>query len=202
MNTTKTNLIVTGTLLLLGVAAWRAQLMQPARAQASADDAERQRATRIERGSYLVATAGCNDCHTPMKLGDKGPEPDMTRMLSGHPQFMQLPKPPAALGPWNVSAAATMTAWSGPWGTSFTANLTSDKETGLGAWSEQNFVDTIRKGRHLGSGRPVLPPMPIPAYMHFSDEDLRSIYAYLQTVPAVKNRVPAPLPPAATVAAR
>ena len=186
------------TILLLGAAAaWRSNWMPPARAHASGDDLEGARATRLERGLYLVTTAACHDCHTPMKLGDKGPEPDMTRMLSGHPQALQLPPAPRAEGPWTAAVAATMTAWAGPWGTSFTANLTPDRETGIGAWTEQNFVDTIRKGRHLGSGRALLPPMPIPAYMHFTDEDLRSIFAYLQSIPAVKNRVPAPLPPLA-----
>jgi mono/diheme cytochrome c family protein len=150
------------------------------------------------RGKYLVTAVGCGDCHTPMKMGERGPEPDMTRMLSGHPDFMTLPPAPSTAGPWMISAAATMTAWSGPWGTSFTANLTPDRETGTGTWSEENFVQTIRKGRHMGSGRALLPPMPIPAYVNFSDEDLKSIYAYLQSIPAVKNRVPQPLPPAAS----
>ena len=40
---------------------------------------------RAERGRYLVTVGGCNDCHTPLKMGPKGPEPDMSRMLSGHP---------------------------------------------------------------------------------------------------------------------
>ena len=40
---------------------------------------------RLERGKYLVTVGGCNDCHTPLKMGAKGPEPDMSRMLSGHP---------------------------------------------------------------------------------------------------------------------
>jgi hypothetical protein len=79
---------------------------------------------------------------------------------------------------------------------SFTANLTPDDETGLGRWTQKNFMDTIRTGRHMGRGRPVLPPMPIPVYNHFSDADLAAIYAYLRSVPAVTNRVPEPLPPA------
>jgi hypothetical protein len=89
-----------------------------------------------------------------------------------------------------------MTAWSGPWGVSYTANLTPDPETGLGSWTEQQFVDTIRSGRHLGRGRPILPPMPWPAASNLTDADLASIFAYLRTIPAVANRVPDPLPPA------
>ena len=97
-------------------------------------------------------------------------------------------------------AAATNTAWNGPWGTSFTANLTPDAETGLGKWTYANFRDTIRTGKHMGRGRPVLPPMPIPMYKNFNDADLEAIFAYLQSIPAVKNRVPEPMAPAADVA--
>ena len=56
--------------------------------------------------------------------------------------------------------SATNTAWAGPWGVSFTANLTPDKETGLGDWTEEQFIATMRTGKHQGKGRPVLPPMP------------------------------------------
>ena len=55
-------------------------------------------AKRVERGKYLVTIMVCNDCHTPFKMGPKGPEPDMSRMLSGHPEGMKLPPPPAKKG--------------------------------------------------------------------------------------------------------
>ena len=153
-------------------------------------------APSVERGRYLVSTSACNDCHTPWKMGAEGPEPDFARMLSGHPQEMTLPPAPVLPpGPWIISAAASMTAWSGPWGTSFTANLTPDPETGLGAWTEEEFVSAIRSGRHMGRGRPILPPMPIQVYSNFDDTDLRSIYAYLRTIPAISNNVPAYEPP-------
>lgn len=159
-------------------------------------------ADKLARGKYLVTVAGCNDCHTPWKMGANGPEPDMSRMLSGHPQDADLPPAPRLPeGPWVVTASATNTAWSGPWGVSYTANLTPDADTGLGKWTLRNFVETIRTGRHMGRGRPVLPPMPIPMYKHFTDADLDAIYSYLRTIPVVKNRVPEPLPPAAAVAA-
>jgi hypothetical protein len=116
-------------------------------------------------------------------------------MLSGHPQDADLPAPPALAGPWVMAAASTNTAWSGPWGVSFTANLTPDPETGLGRWTQRNFTETIRTGRHLGRGRQVLPPMPIPMYRNFTDADLEAIFAYLQSIPPVRNQVPEPLPP-------
>ena len=152
---------------------------------------------RVARGQYLVSTAGCHDCHTPFKMGDRGPEPDMSRALSGHPAEMKLPPAPAPQGPWIVSIAATNTAYAGPWGVSFTANLTPDVETGLGTWTEENFIQTIRTARHLGRGRPILPPMPAPVYAHFTDEDLGAIFAYLKSLPPRKNQVPTPLPPPA-----
>jgi len=152
---------------------------------------------RIERGKHLVWTAACNDCHTPWKMGKNGPAPDSSRLLSGHPQDADLPPAPVLTPPWVMAASATNTAWSGPWGTSFTANLTPDKDTGLGTWSEATFIATIRSGRHLGRGRPILPPMPIPVYQNFTDEELGSIFAYLQSIPAISNRVPDPLPPVA-----
>ncbi len=155
----------------------------------------------VERGKYLVTTSACHDCHTPWTVGPNGPEPDMSRMLSGHPQDMDLPPAPPPSGPWLVSTAATNTAWAGPWGVSFTANLTPDEETGIGRWSFRNFRDTIRSGRHLGRGREILPPMPIPMYRHFSDEDLAAIFAYLKSVPPISNRVPEPLPPAVAAVA-
>jgi mono/diheme cytochrome c family protein len=168
---------------------------------ASSATAQQETATdRLARGRYLVTVAGCNDCHTPWHEGPNGPEPDMSRMLSGHPEDAELPPPPQPVGPWIGAASATNTAWSGPWGVSFTANLTPDPETGLGRWTQRNFTETIRTGRHLGRGRPVLPPMPIPMYKHFTDADLEAIFAYLQSIPPVSNRVPEPLPPGPVVA--
>ena len=105
------------------------------------------------------------------------------------------PAPTLPEGPWLGIVAATNTAWSGPWGVSFTANLTPDGETGLGKWTLRTFTDTIRTGRHMGRGRLVLPPMPIAMYKHFTDTDLEAIFGYLQVLPAIHNRVPEPLPP-------
>ena len=152
----------------------------------------------LARGKYLVTVTGCNDCHTPLKLTPTGPAPDWDRMLSGHPASLEMPPAPKmAEGPWQNAFAATNTAWAGPWGVSFTANLTPDRETGLGKWTVRNFTETIRTGRHLGRGREILPPMPIPMYKNFTDQDLAAIFTYLQSIPAVKNRVPDPRPPAA-----
>jgi mono/diheme cytochrome c family protein len=149
---------------------------------------------RVARGKYIVSTAGCHDCHTPWKMGPKGPEPDMTLALSGHPESFKLPPPPKlGDGPWVWSAAGTNTAFAGPWGVSYTANLTPDKLTGLGIWTEDTFIKTIRTGRHWGVARPILPPMPWSVYRNLTDDDLKAVYAYLQSQPPIHNRVPEPI---------
>jgi mono/diheme cytochrome c family protein len=153
-------------------------------------------APNIERGGYLVRTMGCNDCHTPWKMGPKGPEMDMSRALTGHPQDLKMPPPPQlAEGPWIGVMSATNTAWAGPWGVSFTANLTPDKETGLGDWTEEMFIKTMRTGLHQGKGRPILPPMPFFMVGALNDADIKDLFAYLQSLPPVHNRVPAPIDP-------
>lgn len=161
-------------------------------ASAAAPDAQ------IHRGAYLVRIMGCADCHMPMKMGPKGPEPDLTRGLSGHPEAMAMPPAPEPKGPWLWAGAATNTAFAGPWGVSFAANLTPDGETGLGRWTEAEFLHIVRTGRHLGKGRPILPPMPIQSLQAASEADLKALFAYLQSQPAVRNRVPAALEPAAS----
>ncbi len=151
----------------------------------------------VERGRYLVTVAGCNDCHTPWKLGEKGPEPDTTRLLSGHPEAMQPPPPPQLpTGPWGLAGTLTMTAWAGPWGVSYAANLTPDEETGIGAWDENMFVQAMRTGQHLGAGRPILPPMPWQNLGQATDEDLKAMFSYLKSVKPIRNQVPEPGPPA------
>ena len=153
----------------------------------------------VERGKYLVGFGGCNDCHTPFTMGPNGPEPDMTRALSGHPANFVLPAPPKMDGKWVWAGAATNTAFAGPWGVSYARNLTPDQVSGLGIWTEEMFVKTMRTGRHMGVSRPILPPMPWQALNSLDDQDLKSIYAYLRTVKPVRNEVPDPIintPPA------
>jgi hypothetical protein len=101
-----------------------------------------------------------------------------------------------------MTAAASGTAFSGPWGVSFAANLTPDQNTGLGIWTEDMFMKTLRTGRHMGASREILPPMPWFNYGEMTDADLKAVYAYLRTIPPVHNRVAVPLPPAAPQVAR
>ena len=148
-----------------------------------------------ERGAYLVKIMGCHDCHTPLKMGPKGPEPDFDRALSGHPESVGPLTPKQLDGPWTAAVTGTMTAWTGPWGVSYTANLTPDQNTGLGIWTEDMFVKAIRTGKHMGTSRDILPPMPWSMYRHATDDDLASVFAYLRTIKPITNHVPDPTPP-------
>lgn len=158
---------------------------------------ERTSAELEARGEYLVSFGGCHDCHTPKLLTPGGPVVDSTRLLSGYPAGTVLPVIPAGvLGPdrWGALATDDFTAWAGPWGVSFASNLTPDA-TGLGSWTEAQFIAAMRTGRHMGVGRPILPPMPWFDVARLADEDLRAIFAYLRTLRPVENAVPAPIPP-------
>jgi mono/diheme cytochrome c family protein len=199
----------TVTLLVLVALAVTATLTATATnrtAERNAATAKAAAAARVERGAYLVNLGGCNHCHTPWKMGPKGPEPDMSRALSGHPQSVVMtPAPKLGNGPWVWAAAGTNTAFSGPWGISYAANLTPDRITGIGIWNEEVFMKTLRTGRHWGVSRPILPPMPWEQIGKLTDDDLRAVYAYLRTIKPIHNDVPdavvAPPPPASHAAA-
>jgi hypothetical protein len=154
----------------------------------------------IKRGEYLSHIMGCNDCHTPKIMTDKGPALDMSRLLSGHPADEPLPaitdKKMIGPGQW-VLFNLGQTSATGPWGTSFAANLTPD-DTGIGAWSFQNFEQAIRQGKFKGmdGGRMIMPPMPWQNYAAINDEDLANLWLYLNSIKPVKNVVPAYVPPA------
>jgi hypothetical protein len=150
----------------------------------------------VARGLYIVNAGGCHDCHTPLKMGAEGPEPDMTRALSGHPETISIGTPPSlGKGPWLWAAAETNTAFAGPWGISYAANLTPDVNTGLGIWTEDMFFKAIRTGRHMGTSRPIAPPMPWLAFRNYSDHDLHAIWSYLRSLKPLTNHVPDYLPP-------
>ncbi len=157
------------------------------------------KADSVKRGQNLMLIMGCHDCHSPKVMTAQGPMLDTTRLLSGHPANMPLAKitdkTMIAPGNW-ILTSSDLTAWVGPWGTSFTANLTPD-ETGTGNWTFENFKTALRKGKFKGmeNGRSLLPPMPWQTIGLASDEDLADIWAYLRTVKPIKNVVPEPLPP-------
>lgn len=174
---------------LLGAAAVAAAAALWGLAHLKAQDSSKQ----IARGKYLAeSVAACGHCHTPRK----GAEPDMTMHLAGHPASAPAPKSAAVdlimkEGIF-ISVSPTMTAFSGPWGVSFAGNLTPDKETGLGAWTKDQFIRSMRTGKHKGNpdGRAVLPPMPWKHYQTMSEQDLSDMWAYFQSLKPIRNAAP------------
>ncbi|HEV8436192.1 MAG TPA: diheme cytochrome c-553 [Thermoanaerobaculia bacterium] len=140
----------------------------------------------VERGRYLVTIIGCNDCHSP-KVHPGSMEPDPAHLLSGRPATTPAPEKPAHMG--EIAVSGDLTAWYGPWGVSYAANLTPDRVTGLGKrYDEASFIRAMRTGKKP-EGTDILPPMPWPDFAHMSDRDLRDIWAYLKTLKPVNNNV-------------
>jgi hypothetical protein len=151
----------------------------------------------VALGKYIVTTSGCDDCHTPKIFTEFGPQFDTTRRYSGFPQDEKLPAYDikfAAPGNW-VAAEKHLGAWVGPWGISYASNLTPDKATGIGTLSEEMFIKTLREGKFMGVGRPLLPPMPWQVYGMKTDQDLKAMYAYFMSIEPINNKVPEPTPP-------
>ncbi len=118
--------------------------------------------TPLERGAYLVRTiAACGNCHTP-KNQDWS---EQTGKLLAGGFVIDLP-PFTAIAP----------------------NITPDKETGIGNWTDQQIVRAIREG--IRPDESVIgPPMPFQFYRSIADRDAQAIVAYLRSVPAVRNAV-------------
>lgn len=124
---------------------------------------------QIERGKYLVTLGGCLDCHTPGYFFGK---PDATRYLGGSEVGFEIP----GLGIFH-----------GP-------NLTPDKDTGLGSWTEEQIVAAIQTGTRP-DGRVLAPIMPWRAFAELTKSDASAIAVYLKSLPAVRNKVPGPFGP-------
>jgi hypothetical protein len=145
----------------------------------------------VKRGAYLVSIMGCNDCHTPKKMGPNGPEFDTDRTLSGHPADMPVAKFDTGTAKNWILFNQMLTNYVGPWGISYSANLTPDS-TGIGSWTEAQFFKAIREGKYKGldNTRPLLPPMPWQEYRNATDEDLKAVFAYLKSNKPIRNVVP------------
>jgi mono/diheme cytochrome c family protein len=126
----------------------------------------------VARGKYLVTIASCHDCHTPGYFLGK---PDMTRYLGGSDVGFELPGLGTFLGP----------------------NLTPDKETGLGNWTDAQIVAALQTGARP-DGRMLAPIMPYHAFANLTPQDAQAIVAFLRTVPSVQHRVEGPFGPSQT----
>ena len=130
--------------------------------------------TPLERGTYLMrGIVACGNCHTPKNADAK---PIAEQELAGG-FVIELP----------IFRAVA-------------SNITPDKETGIGNWTDDQIIDAIRNGKRP-DGTIIGPPMPIPFYRDMSDTDVRAIVAYLRSVRPIRNKVDKstyniPLPPA------
>ena len=148
----------------------------------------------IKRGSYLVNAIGCDDCHSPKRMGPHEPEIIPELRFSGYPSNRPIaPVDTNVIKNGWMMFGPDLTSAVGPWGMSFAANISSD-DTGIGAWSEKQFIKALREGKSKGldGARNLLPPMPWFVYKNFNDDDIRSIFAYLKSTKPVENIVPAP----------
>jgi len=121
---------------------------------------------RLKRGEYLATIMDCTGCHTPGTFLGK---PDMARYLGGSEVGFQIP---------NV-------------GIFYPPNLTPDRETGLGAWSEADIVKAVRTGVRP-DGRMLAPVMPYHSYGKLNDADAQALAGYIKSLKPVSHKVPGP----------
>lgn len=148
----------------------------------------------VKRGEYLVSSIGCDDCHTPKKMGAMGPEPDMDKRFAGYPADRPFGKLDSnIIKNGMVVFSGDLLAAAGPWGVSFAANISGD-ETGLGGWTIDQFKKAMREGKWKGMDgtRPLLPPMPWQNFKNLTDDDLAAVFAFLKSTKPQKNVVPNP----------
>jgi cytochrome c553 len=118
--------------------------------------------TLLERGNYLMKSiVACGNCHTPKVKG----VPDDTREFAG--ALVADEKPLTAYAP----------------------NITMDKKTGIGNWTDEQIISAIREGKRP-DGSLIGPPMPIHLYSKVSDSDVKALVAYMRTVKPVTNKMP------------
>lgn len=175
---------------------WLSNCQQQSTEKPTTAEANLSKEAQVKRGEYLVSFAMCDDCHSPKNMTPHGPVVDMSRRFSGHPAE----EPFDTSGMKDLVAkkfvavfSPGLTAVFGPWGVSYAANLTPD-DTGIGNWTETQFMKAIREGKSKGMDgtRPLLPPMPWEVVRNMTDEDLKAVFAYLQSVKPIKNVVPNP----------
>lgn len=119
---------------------------------------------QLKRGEYLARIMDCTGCHTPGALVGK---PDTNRYLAGSDIGFQIPGV----------------------GTFYPPNLTPDRETGLGAWSEADIVKAVRAGTRP-DGRVLVPIMPYHSYAALTDDDAKALAGYLKSMKPIRNQAP------------
>ena len=158
-------------------------------------------ASQVAWGEHLVIIGGCHDCHTPKKMSARGPVLDSALWLAGHPADMpRIDIDRKEIESKGLAVAMDLTEWIGPWGVSFTANLTPDP-TGIGNWDVEQFIYCLRHGvvKGIPGSRSLLPPMPFEMIGQMTDDEMKAVFAYLKSIKPISNLVPAPIPPTSVV---
>ena len=145
-----------------------------------------------DRGKYLVEIIGCHDCHSPKRMGEKGPELISELAFSGYQANNNLPNiNKNSLEEGWMLMNQDLTAFVGPWGISYAANLTPH-DTGIGTWTFEQFKRAMQEGKFKGqkNARTLLPPMPWQNFKNIKEEDLKAMFLYFKSLPSVANVVP------------
>ena len=146
----------------------------------------------VKRGAYLVSITGCDDCHSPKRMGPMGPEVIPELRLSGYPSTRPILKADSNVVKqgWAM-LGLDLTSAVGPWGMSFAANLTSDA-TGIGNWTEAQFRKAFTEGKWKGmdGNRMLMPPMPWQGFRNMDPVDVSAIFAFLKSTNPVENVEP------------
>jgi len=124
---------------------------------------------QLARGKYLTSVIPCTDCHTAGTFLGK---PDMAHYLGGSDVGFEIP----GLGVF------------------YAPNLTPDKDTGLGKWSNEEIATAITTGKRP-DGRMLAPAMPVESLKHLTHEDALAIAAYLKSLAPIKHKAPGPFGP-------
>ena len=140
----------------------------------------------IVHGKYIATIAGCTDCHTNLSAPYLV---DPTKLTL--PQIQTI----AFNGKDTVDTTKFMAGGRlfdlGPAGKVYSANLTPDVDTGIGGWTDEQIKVAVRTGQ-IPSGRMLVPVMPYHTFNSMAETDLDAVVAYLRSIPAIKNKVPAP----------
>lgn len=142
---------------------------------------------------HIVTIAGCSDCHPLKKMASTGAKPNIELTLSGHSANMPSPDTDRnQIESKGLAVTNDLTAWVGPWGISYVANITSDNSTGIGKWSLEQFMACLRKGKYMGleKARNLLVHMTWQDFQNLTDNEMKVVFAYLKSTKPIHNIVP------------
>jgi mono/diheme cytochrome c family protein len=138
----------------------------------------------VAHGKYIATIAGCTSCHTPLKAEYNQPPQNLTLE-----QIQNIAFDERAAHDTDKLLSGGRLFDLGPAGTVFTLNITPDKETGIGTWTDDQIRIAVKTGIDH-NGKVLFPVMPYHVYNGMADTDLNAVIAYLHSVGPVSNKVP------------